>query len=158
MKMDKVQYTTMESFLLEMQNLNITAGMTGEPWRMKVESKVPSKILERHATLDIPKNDAVWLLNMRTMGRKMEDFDYMLKLQNQGLPAADARGKESQKGTERMAKKGNEAKVTAESFKDRVRRNLKKSALQPLHTVFPITNEKEPIPIRIRLDRTNNLF
>ncbi|KAL0630447.1 hypothetical protein Q9L58_010706 [Maublancomyces gigas] len=114
-KMDKVQYTTMEDYLLEMENLNIEAELSGAGWRKAVESRIPHDILKQLHMSKPETDDDAWLEKLSRLGRRHEEMQRLLKTYNKGLPATDGRGKETEKRRERMGRRGDNARAAKDA-------------------------------------------
>ena len=59
--MDKLEYKSIEAYLLAMENLNLEVELVGEAWRMKVEQKIPKQILELLTTISQVETDSEWM-------------------------------------------------------------------------------------------------
>jgi hypothetical protein len=73
-RMDQVRYHgDIAKFLLEMENLNIYARVSGISWRNKIEDQLPEEALRRVSSIDYV-DDGDWLKAVRTVTRAEEDF------------------------------------------------------------------------------------
>jgi len=77
-------------FLMEMENLNIYARVTGIAWRKMIEDELPIKALRRHSHREYV-DDGEWLEAVRTVTRAEEDFKEQKDLRGGG-PSSTARG------------------------------------------------------------------
>ena len=79
-EMNKIFYQgKIDTYLLLLQNLNIKAGLTGIPWRVRVESGLPEDILPSLSHLKFP-NDEEWMETLREVGGQEEELPERQKL------------------------------------------------------------------------------
>jgi len=73
-EMDKIIYKgRIDTYLLLLENLNIKPGLTGLPWRVKVESKHLHDILRRLSLFKF-NDDNHWIETLREVSRQEEEL------------------------------------------------------------------------------------
>jgi len=90
-EMGSVKYRgDVAKFLMEMENLNIHASVTGIAWRKMIEDKLPIEALRRLSHREYV-DDGEWLEAFRTVTRAEEDFKEKKDLRG-GSPPGATRG------------------------------------------------------------------
>ena len=73
-EIDSINYKgKIDTYLLLLENLNITAGLSGIAWRVRVESKLAQEILCRLSHLSFA-TDEEWIEILRKVGRQEEEL------------------------------------------------------------------------------------
>ena len=76
-EMMKVRYKgEIDQFLLEMENWNVKAKVTGVAFRKMIVDKIPEEAVRRMSMMDPIADDREWLEVVRTASKAKEDFCY----------------------------------------------------------------------------------
>ena len=92
-RMELVKYEgDIEKYLLELENLNIQAQVTGIAWRYTVEKRLPFEALRRLSNQEYG-SDPEWLAAIRTVTKAEEAFDEQWGLRHEPSTKSDSSGK-----------------------------------------------------------------
>jgi len=92
-RMELVKYQgDIEKYLVELENMNIQAQVTGIAWRYMVEKRLPLEAL-RHLSNQEYGSDPVWLAAIRTVTKGEEAFKEQRGLRHEPSTQSDLSGK-----------------------------------------------------------------
>ena len=112
-EMMKVRYKgDINQFLLEIENRNVMARVTGVAFRKMIDDQIPDEVVRRMSMMDPITDDRKWLEAVRTASKAEEDFFEGRKLRHGDSSGSASSGK--QKRNELTAAVVKKPKYTAE--------------------------------------------
>jgi len=93
-RMELVKYQgDIEKYLLEQENLNIQAQVTGIAWRYMVEKRLPLEALRRLSNQEYYSSDPEWLAAIRTITKAEEAFKEQRGIRHEPSTKSDSSAK-----------------------------------------------------------------